>query len=261
MNQIFKFYLVFLPILLLSQIGIAQYNETIRSGRPGQSIGPFTVGKNILQVQSGMDFFGYKNKSAGFEGNGYLNNTVIRFGVAERLEISALLDYKFETIKSNGTETDLSGLDAFDIGGRYQVFAGKGAIPNIGFQFRVRLPVLSKDYEIDHIAPRFIIVTGQKLSDIFTLTTNWGGSWNGVNSIGTAFYIVNLSFPIAGKLGGFVENYGDLTDGDFDTRFDAGLAYLCNNDLQLDLLGGLGKNDGVSDYFVSVGFSWRTKRR
>ncbi len=247
--------------LSLSQIGYGQYNETIRSGRPGQSIGPFAVGKNIFQVQSGIDVFGFNNKAAGVKGSGYLHNTVLRFGILERLEISALADYRFETIKGNGSETDLSGLSAFDVGGRYEVFPGRGAVPTVGFQFRVRLPVLSKDYEIDNLAPRFIIVTNQKLSDTFTLTTNWGGSWNGNNSIGTAFYIINLSFPIAGKLGGFVENYGDLTDGDFDTRFDAGFAYLCNNDLQLDLLGGLGKNDGVSDYFVSVGVSWRTKRR
>jgi len=125
----------------------------------------------------------------------------------------------------------------------------------------VRLPVLSEDYKIDNLAPRFIIVTGQKLSETFTLTTNWGGSWNGNNSMGTGFYIINLSFPIVGQLGGFVENYGDVNDGDFDTRFDAGFAYLVNNDLQLDLLGGLGKNDGFSDYFVSVGVSWRTKRK
>ena len=239
----------------------AQYGETIRSGRPGQSIGPFTVGKNILQIQSGMDVFGFKNDNIGFSGNGYLNNTVVRYGILERLEISALIDYRVDNIKAGGLETETSGLSAFDIGGRYQVFAGKGAIPNIGFQMRVRLPVLSEDYKIDHVAPRFILVTGQKLSETFTLTTNWGGSWNGNNSMGTAFYIVNLSFPIVGKLGGFVENYGDITDGDFDSRFDAGLAYLSNKDLQWDILGGLGKNDGVSDYFVSVGVSWRTKRK
>lgn len=252
-------------LLIIALLGCArsygQYNETIRTGRPGQSIGPFTVGKGIFQIQSGMDFFGSENKNEGMEGSGYLNNTVVRYGIAERFEISALADYKVETVRVNGSEKELSGLAALDFGGRYQVLQGKGAIPTVGFQFRVRLPVLSEDYQIDNLAPRFVLVTGQKLSETFTLTTNWGGSWNGNNSVGTGFYIVNLSFPIVGKLGGFVENYGDVTDGDFDTRFDAGFAYLCNNDLQLDLLGGLGKNDGVNDYFVSMGVSWRTKRK
>lgn len=257
-----NFALYIFSALALAQLTVhGQYNETIRSGRPGQSIGPFTVGKGILQIQSGIEYYGFENKNAGFSGNGYLHNTVVRYGILERLEVSGLVDYRNENFKANGSETNASGLSALDLGGRYELFEGEGAIPTIGFQMRVRLPVLSEDYQIDHIAPRFLFVTGQKLSDTFTLTTNWGGSWNGVNSVGTAVYVINLSFPITGQLGGFVENYGDLTDGDFDSRFDAGLAYLSNNDLQWDILGGLGKNDGVSDYFVSVGVSWRTKRK
>lgn len=256
-----RFFKMILPIvgLMLSVVSYGQYNETIRSGRPGQSIGPFTVGKGIFQIQTGMDVFGYKTPS--FESDGFLNNTVLRYGIAERWEISALADYKVETWKSGGLENDLNGLAAFDIGGRYHVYSGEGLIPSIGFQLRFRLPVLSEDYEIDDVAPRFIIATNQKLSETFTLFTNWGGSWNGVNSTGTGFYTINLAFPIAGKLGGFVENYGSLTDGDFDTRFDAGFSYLVNNDLQLDILGGPGSNDGEKDFFVSIGLSWRTKRK
>ncbi|MEQ9415040.1 MAG: transporter [Cyclobacteriaceae bacterium] len=257
MSQLFKVFLLISGITL-SFTSYGQYNETIRSGRPGQSIGPFTVGKGIFQIQTGMDVFGYKTPV--FKGDGFLNNTVLRYGIAERWEISALADYKVETWKSGVLETDLNGLAAFDIGGRYHVYSGEGLIPSIGFQLRFRLPVLSQDYEIDNVAPRFIIATNQKLSETFTLFTNWGGSWNGVNSTGTGFYTINLAFPICGKLGGFVENYGSLTDGDFDTRFDAGLSYLVNNDLQLDVLGGPGSNDGLKDYFVSVGLSWRTKR-
>ena len=120
-------------------------------------------------------------------------------------------------------ESQLHGrkaLAAFDIGGRYHIFSGEGLIPSDGMQLRFRLPVLSADYEIDNVAPRFTIATSQQLSETFALFTNWGGSWNGVNSIGTGFYSINLAFPIAGKLGGFVESYGSLTDGDFDSRFD-----------------------------------------
>ncbi len=261
MNSAFCSRTIICLLIASAQYSYGQYGETIRSGRPGQSIGPFTVGKGIIQLQTGMDVFGFENKPLNIKGDGYLNNTVVRYGIAERFEVSALADYRSETIKSNGTETDLNGLAAFDLGGRYHVFSAKGAIPNIGFQLRFRLPVLSEDYKIDNVAPRFIIVTGQKLSETFALATNWGASWNGVNSTATKFYVINLSFPIVGKLGGFVENYGSSANGNFDTRFDAGLAYLVNDDLQLDLLGGPGNNDGIKDYFFSVGLSIRNKRK
>jgi len=261
MRLTFRTFFPLIISLAAIQTGFGQYWETIRSGRPGQSIGPFTVGKNILQIQSGMDVFGFENNTANVKGDGFLNNTVVRYGIGERFEISALADFRFETINSGGTETDLSGLAAFDVGGRYHIYSGQDLVPSVGFQLRFRLPVLSEDYKIDDVAPRFVIITNQQLSETFTLFTNWGASWNGVNSTATGFYTINLAFPISGKLGGFIENYGSITDGNFDSRFDAGLAFLVNNDLQLDLLGGPGRNDGVKDYFISVGVSWRTKRK
>ncbi|HEY5691581.1 MAG TPA: transporter [Cyclobacteriaceae bacterium] len=252
---------IFLILALAQPAVYGQYNETIRSGRPGQSIGPFTVGKGIIQLQTGMDVFGFENKSLNERGDGYLNNTVARFGLTERFEISALVDHRSETDKLNGTETKSQGLAALDFGGRYLVYSGKGAIPSVGFQLRFRLPVLSEDYKIDNVAPRFILATGQKLSETFSLITNWGATWNGINSVATKFYTIDLSFSIVGKLSGFVENYGSTTAGDFDTRFDAGFAYLLTDDLQLDILGGPGSNDGVKDYFISVGISIRNKRK
>lgn len=249
-------------VLVFGQLAVyGQYNETIRSGRPGQSIGPFTVGKGIIQLQTGMDVFGFDDSNSGIKGNGVLNNSVVRFGLTERFEMSALFDYKLETLKANDSELKLRGLDALDIGGRYHIYSGKGLVPSVGFQLRFRLPVLSEDYHIDKVAPRFLFITNQKLSETFSLATNWGASWNGNNSTATGVYVINLSFPVAGKLSGFIENYGSTTSGNFDMRFDAGLAYLVTNDLQLDFLGGPGSNDGVKDYFFSVGLSIRNKRR
>jgi hypothetical protein len=39
-----------------------QYNTTIRWARPGQSFGPFTTGKNILQIQTGITYDSFENK-------------------------------------------------------------------------------------------------------------------------------------------------------------------------------------------------------
>ncbi|MEQ8423885.1 MAG: transporter [Cyclobacteriaceae bacterium] len=261
MRLTFRLLLAFIIFLSAAQSGFGQYGETIRSGRPGQSIGPFTVGKGILQIQSGMDVFGFEDDAANVKGDGFLNNTVVRYGLAERFEISALTDFRYETINLSGTEADRGGLASFDVGGRYHIYTGHGLVPNLGFQLRFRLPILSDDYKIDDVAPRFTIITSQQLSETFTLFTNWGASWNGVNSTATGFYTINLAFPISGRLGGFIENYGSTTDGNFDSRFDAGFSYLINNDLQFDLLGGPGKNDGVKDYFISLGVSWRTRRK
>jgi hypothetical protein len=73
--------------------------------------------------------------------------------------------------------------------------------------------------------------------------------------------VVNVGFSLGDKWSSFIETYGGVINGDFTIFFDTGLAYLVNNDLQLDLSGGYGKNDGFAATFVDFGVSWRTKRR
>jgi len=245
--------------LLVSFHSCAQFYETIRTGRPGNSIGAFTVGQGIFQVQSGFDYFGTQTNSSNYR-EGFLNNTIIRFGLTEPFEISALVEYKTETITENDIQRQTNGLSALDVGMRYHIYTGKGLVPSIGFQFRTRLPVLSDEYQIEDIAPRFLVVTSQKLSEAFTLITNWGAAWNGNNSSPRGTYVVNLSFPFNDKLGAFVEAFGGLQQESSTLNFDTGFAWLINNDLQLDIYGGYGKNYGVRDYFMSMGVSWRTKK-
>jgi hypothetical protein len=253
-----KFFLVFI-LILFCRVVHAQFNETIRTGRPGQAIGAFTVGDKIFQLQSGFDYFGSKNN--GIKNSGLLNNTVLRYGLTEPFEISALLEYKTETLKQNDAKTTYHGLSAIDVGMRYHIYTGKGLIPNVGFQIRMRLPVLSEDYKIDDIAPRFIVVTSQRLSETFSLITNWGASWNGNNTAPQGNYVINLGFPFSDKLGGFIETYGSYGQQNFYVNFDTGLAWLLTPDLQLDLYGGYANNYGVNHYFISSGISWRTRRK
>jgi hypothetical protein len=252
--------LLLVVILLFPLIrGAAQFNESIRTGRPGQAIGAFTVGTGIFQIQSGFDYFNSKSDEIKF--TGVLNNTVMRYGLTEPFEISALLEYRTGTATENNSKTNFSGLSAMDVGMRYHIFTGKGLIPNIGFQFRLRLPILSTEYQIDDIAPRFIVVTSQRLSETFTLITNWGAAWNGNNSSPTGTYVVNLAFPFNDTLGAFVETFGAYGQERFLINYDTGLAWLLTPDLQLDIYGGYGNNYGVIDFFISTGVSWRTKRK
>ncbi len=247
-------------LLFISGTTHAQFYETIRSARPGQSIGASTMGKNIFQIQSGIDYFGFENNDNGIQGNGYLTNTALRYGLTEMFEVGAFFEYKSESITENNITETHNGLSNMIIGLRHQISIGEGLIPSIGFQFRLRLPVMSEHYQIDNVAPSFVFVTSQQLSKSFTLITNLGGSWNGMNSTPTGLYTINLSCAFTDTFGAFVENYGSLTEGTLETRFDTGVAWLVTPNLQLDLLGGFGNNHSLQDYFISTGFSWRTSR-
>ena len=52
-----SFFLIILNFSILN----SQYTETINSNRPGSSHGAFSVGKNVLQIESGFKNSNFKN--------------------------------------------------------------------------------------------------------------------------------------------------------------------------------------------------------
>jgi hypothetical protein len=253
-------WLLVVLFIVFGGVAHAQFYETINSGRPGQSVGAYTVGRGIFQIQSGFDSFGNTNNDAGTKNKGFLNSTGLRFGLTESFEVGAFFEYRHEEVTATNYSSSRGGLSNCGIGLRHQISAGNGLIPSVGFQFRLRLPVMSDYYKIDNVAPSFVFVTSQKLSNKFTLITNLGGAWNGTDATPIGTYTINLSCAFTDTFGAFIESYGSFTHGVFETRMDTGIAWLATRNLQLDLLGGFGRNNGLNDYFVSTGFSWRTRR-
>ena len=136
---------------------------------------------------------------------------------------------------------------------------GEGYKPSFGIQTEIKLNWVGEDYRQEDIAPKILLSHNQKLSDTFSLTTNWGLEWSGSDVGATGTYVINLAMTISDKVGTFIETYGGVADRDLDARFDTGLAYLMHDDLQLDLSLGYGANEGLRDYFVDIGCSWRIR--
>lgn len=248
--------------LLLSSSAFAQYNETIRTARPGQAFGPFTTGKYVFQVQTGLTYSGFDDGNFDQEGNSTDYFLALRYGLLENFELrSAFGINSSETTLGDNSTIDASGLSAWIVGIRYNIVSGEGYKPSFGFQTDLRLNWVGEDYKSQDLAPRFMLIHSQQLSETFGLTTNWALSWNGNDNSTTGTYVINISFPISEKLGSFIENYGSISNGELTNRWDTGLGYLVNNDLLLDCSVGYGKNDGLSDWFIDAGFSWRVKTK
>lgn len=253
--------LIFLLCLLVFSDSIfAQFSEQIRSGRPGQGIGAFTVGKNVLQLQQGIDLNSIKFQS--IEDKRWINNNVIRFGITEHVELSAVVEEQMRFYQVNNDKLISEGISALHAGFRVNFSDQSGIIPSTCFQMRLKFPGVSKAFGNNYLAPDMIFVAHWDINSKNSLNTNFGLTYNGENAHPTGRYVLNYSYSIAKKWSVFIENYGFLTNDDFNTRFDTGFAFLINNNFQLDLFGGYHKNDLTEEYFISTGVSWRlTKRR
>jgi hypothetical protein len=250
-------YIVLLA-LLFNVEAYGQFNETIQSGRPGQAIGSNTVGANVFQMQNGFDYNNHSNGEDTYQLNDI--NSVFRYEFTENFEFGLGLNYYTENSEVGSFTQTAKGLSSFSIRMRSNVYVGKGLIPSVGYQFNLGLPYVSYNYKTKDLAPKITIVTSQSLTSAIGFTTNFGFNWDGNTVSPTAFYILNLGYSINDKWAVFIENYGTENNNKIDSKFDGGVAFLANNNLQLDLFGGYDQSDNnFNDWFVSVGFSWRFK--
>lgn len=233
----------------------AQFNETIRADRPGQANSAYTVGKNVFQLQSGFDVSGIKAPT--FKSNSLLPSSVLRIGLTSKFELNTAWEYRVDYFNVDTIKYLQQGLSLAAVGMRFNIIEAKNYQPAIAFQFSLKMPILSKHYNFKNIAPTFILIIAENLSDKFTLAINAGAGFNGNNATPLGTYVVNFGYAINNKLGIFLENYGNYSTHFFENRWDTGIAYLVTDNLQLDLYGGVGYNKRTLDYFVSTGISYR----
>lgn len=252
-----KYWWLLLSLLILPLLSQAQSSETIRTGRPGASIGAFTVGSRVFQVQTGINI-GRMTWDSEQKMNKSQVTMVLRYGILERLEVSGVLAYsKIGWSDLESYEFDQQGLSAVQIGFRVNIRDGKGNGPNIGWQSRLKLNVLDEDFEQQRLASVHILALTQRLGRKVGIAANIGLSTRGnSDDKPLGLYTLNLNMPVSSKVSVFVENFGVFKE-DLNAGFDTGLGYLVNQDLQLDASLGYGKNHGVEDMFVDFGLSWR----
>jgi len=238
----------------------AQYSETLRSDRPGQSNSPYTAGKKILQIQSGLQFEGanLSNDFGDYKFSNFAFPAYFRYGVTEKFEVNLGIGYRKVRLKEDGeTASKSSGIDLATVALRFNVFEETEKIPALGFEFTYKTKVLSEDFKPDYPSGKFNLMASKGFGEKFSITSNLGADFGGFVGPPDGFYTLSLGLAVDEHLGVFFENYGSFSGDYFDSYFDFGGAYLLSNDLQLDLFGGFGYNDDAFTWFVSGGVSYR----
>lgn len=244
--------LISIVIILFSIVSYGQFAEQIRSGRPGQSIGPFTLGSKVFQMQSGYSYMQNEISSEDYKLNNI--NNVIRLGILERLEFSAAINYSHLTSKLINQESKNVGIDNFSIGGRYAVLSGEGVLPAVGFQSRLILPINSQDFENPDYGVHNILVLQKAIGEKFSLTTNWIYTYR--SSYNTLDYTLNSAYSIDKKWSVFFEFFGNINN-EFSHNYNFGVAYLSQDNIQWDISFGRLTELIEPIVFVDVGLSWR----
>lgn len=251
-------HLLLLTVIVVScSLAQAQLEGTITTGRPGQAIGGGVVGTGVFQIQSGIDVV--TNQQTGIERTNHTLNNIVRLGLTERFEISTILDYSQDTVETNNLTQDFDGISQWQLGFRYNLIpSGEGWLPVLGLQTRFRMRAVSSEYRRNELAPVFMLSAVKALDEQWTVTGNYGVSYDGFTPMPTYNWVLSVSKSWGSRWSTVAEFYGSESNTEVSTFYGAGLAYLVNNDLQLDTYLSTGENRGIETFYGTVGVSWRT---
>ncbi|HYX07292.1 MAG TPA: transporter [Bacteroidales bacterium] len=226
--------------------------------RPTQTESPYTIPKGFLQIEGGF-LYEYDNLPVGNTQLFNFSNTVLRFGISDRAEIRAGVNYlKFIPV----SQQDEIGLGPLQIGSKFRIGEEKGFIPEISLDVTLGLPFTGDQiFKPDYFAPSFLFAFQHTLSPKISLGYNLGASWDGVNPWATGIYSLSCGYSISNKVNVFGELYGSVPEkGDAWHQFDAGMSWLIMRNFQVDVSAGTALNAAAPDYFVATGLSVRLPR-
>lgn len=281
MNKIFVFSLFLLGGISMS----AQYTETINSNRPGNSQGAFAVGRDVLQLETGIRFGQNDHSLRNTQTTLYGIDYALRYGVGfEQLEISWIGSFLASnvTIPSGVGEYEMkySNFESNTLGFKYLIYDPykKRMLeePNIHswkakyrFRWRNLIPVVSmyaganlmfgdNPYLLPNepnISPKAALVTQHNYGR-WVLVMNFIAD-KFISDYPTYAGIFTLTHSLNGHMALFGEYQAIKSDYYSDDIFRAGGAYLFGKNFQIDLAGLVNFKDTPSRWQVAVGLSYR----
>lgn len=278
-------YLFFLCLLSFFSVS-AQYTEMINANRPGGSQGAFSVGTDVVQLESGISYGKEKHELLKTETNGLAIDYSIRYGIwKERLELSVMGEYFSSSITYNNFDPTikqkLSNFKSNTVGAKYLIYdpyrKRELAGPNLyswkknhRFQWEDLIPAVSLyvganiDFEGNPYTPEDENMLSPKL--VLATQNNWIGGFVFVTNIivdraTTEFpsygYILTLTHATNRYFSIFVENQGIKSDFYADQILRGGAAVLIHPDFQVDLSFSVNFKDTPSKYYARAGVAYR----
>ncbi len=281
MNMSRKILLFF--FLCSSYLLNAQYTNVINSNRPGFSESPYSVGKGIYQLETGLFFSSSKIVRTFTIPRSFGTNLVFRTSFfKEKLEFNTNLSFQNDKVAFKNVFTShyfTKGLSNFSFGAKYLVyekeyedkskeirswkrrhaFDWKRAIPSVAVYIGLNTNFVGDIYKLEGMSPKVGVLLQNNLSKKFNVVTNIfydyiGSDYAEISYILTGTYSLNKDWST------FLEHKGSSNKYQTNTDFGAGIAYLSSRHFQIDASTRLNFNGKTTEHYMSIGFSFRLDR-
>lgn len=235
--------------------------EPLVTDRPGASDASQTVGKGVLQIETGGAYTSFEEN--GVQNETYTFNTsFLRYGILENIELR--LGWSYEESRVNFKQNDslpslvTNGFTPLTAGIKVDLVEEKGVIPKVALVGQLLLPfAASNSFRPNNTGANFRFACSNSISEKSSLTYNIGAQWGNDSPEVSYLYTLNYGYAVSENLSLFAELYGDFPENNTANHlWDAGIAYLISPDFQIDVSAGTSITDG-QDLFVGGGLSYR----
>ncbi|MBZ9652944.1 transporter [Psychroflexus montanilacus] len=276
-------------LFLLASLSLqAQYTDMINSNRPGESFGAYSVGTNVLQLETGIAYGEDNHAFPLIPDRSQVDfQYQLRYGLfMEQLEI--VLDGTFasteETLQRSGavTTSNFSNFQRNTLGAKYLIYdpfikrekegpnlyswkknnlpQWKDFIPAVSVYAGANLLFGDNPFKFQgepNISPKAAIITQNNFS---------GGKWVLVSNFivdkpttdfPTYAGIFTLTHSIYARTGVFVEFQTLVSDIYSDEILRGGVAFLVNKNFQVDVSGLVNFKDSPERWRAGIGVSYR----
>ena len=222
----------------------AQDSEPIVTDRPTQS-----AASTVVPLGAAIVEYGFIYESAGDITNTTLANLHARIGLLKFAELR--ITQNIQQVKSDATDTKVSGLSPITLGTKVHLVTERGALPQTSIIGQVTLNNGKDEFRPGKTIPEVRLNFSNTLGEYWSLGYNVGMQFPENNT--TTLYSAVLGYSFLPGWTAFAEPYGFFYEEDADHRFNTGLIYLVKNNFQVDLTGGIGLSDISPDYFIGFG--------
>lgn len=270
--------------LLLFEVGFSQHTDVINSNRPGESMSAFSVGKTVIQIESGMSLTKETHNLLDYSAKGFAIDFNTRYGFfREQLEAILEVNYQNDKYVSDVLTKTRKGVRATTLGFKYlfydpfknyeepiNVYSWKAnhkfkwhqLIPAVSAYAGVNLnfssnPFLYNNEEISRLSPKVMLITQHIFPGAWVFVTNIFVDKISTNNQSLG-YVATLTKGFNEQWSGFIENKGIKGDYYADGLFTIGAAYLITNNLQVDASFTKNYKDTPALTYTGIGVSWRS---
>lgn len=245
--------------LLLSSIGAATTmaeDGPIAPDRPGLSTGTHTVSPGTVYLEAGYQYA--FNRSGIDTATSTFPQLVLRTGITDKLELDILWNgWNRDSVQGVPNETSQSDIT---LGGKYRLIEGESF--NLTLFGLITAPTGSSPSTSDNADPLLGLLWDYSLSDktaLFGALQSTNLEDENENSFIENQLALGVSYGHTERLASFVEYFAAIPQSSEQGEqhiVDAGVTYLYNDSIQLDVSAGVGLNDETSHFF-SVGIAVR----